>query len=600
MTDLPSGWTAADATRVSVSPSGRRIVSQRLVAAADAESGEAVALVKDRFGVTVSETPVALRVRGSSNCSSDSTGLACPPASARMVTNFETGTEGWTAGENTSAADAVTSFANGPGKASVGERALEMKPQGSPAGNAWRSVGVTFDEPVATGGAIALAVDVNGYGGGGASNHARITATAVGGEVAEATLPIAPDSWSTVRVPLAELDGAPISTVTVSFRGETAGGWPARFQIDAVRLDTSMPESENLARGKTVTASNPIGCCGWEVGKLTDGQRTSSSNAPGYSNATAYPTPDNVEWVRIDLGTSSPIGRVLLYPRTSRAGEGPELTGRNFPVDFRIETSANGTDWATVGTFTGQQAANGLPRTYYLDEGAEGRYVRVYVTRLGPGAPDEQGEASGGHRLQARRGRGLRPARGRHRDPGPASRPERGRGRGCSFLGERHLGSLSHGDLGAQRRRRAVRGRPAGHGRDPAGAERGGRRGRYGVPRRRRQRPHDPRGLGGGHAVRGVPRALRGDAAARRLGAPRRRHGVVRGGGRGHRRALPVAAQRRRPGLAAGRRRDRTGAGGEPGRGGPAAGPRASRGLERPGRVRRHGGGPRQRARSPR
>lgn len=400
VTDLPAGWTAADAARVSVSPSGRRIVSQRLVAAEDAESGEAVALVQDRFGVTVSATPVALRVRGSSNCSSDSTGLACLPASARMVTSFETGTEGWTAGENTSAADAVTSFANGPGKASVGERALEMKPQGSPAGNAWRSVGATFDEPVETGGAIALAVDVNGYGGGGASNHARVTATAVGGEVAEATLPIAPDSWSTVRVPLAELEGAPISAVTVSFRGETAGGWPARFQIDAVRLDTSMPESENLARGRTVTASNPIGCCGWEVGKLTDGQRTSSSSAPGYSNATAYSTPDNVEWVRIDLGASAPIGRVLLYPRTSRAGEGPELTGRNFPVDFRIETSDNGTDWATVGTFAGQQAGNGLPRTYYVDEDAAGRYVRVYVTKLGPGAPDEQGEASGGHRLQ--------------------------------------------------------------------------------------------------------------------------------------------------------------------------------------------------------
>lgn len=400
VTDLPPGWTAAEPAEVTIPPSGSRTASLRLQADEDALTGEAVAIVKDRFGEVVGETPLLLRVRGAQNCTSDESGLACLPGSARMVSNFESGAEGWTAGENSSAAQAVTSFANGPGRASVGTRALEVQPAGSPAANAWRTVGTTFADPVATDGAMALAVDVNGYGGGGPAHHARVVVTGVDGRSVELARPITPDSWNTVRVPLAELGGAAITGVAVSFRGENANGWPARFQVDAVRLDDSAPTGENLARGKTVTASNPIGCCGWEVGRLTDGQRTSSDTAPGYSSATAHATPDNAEWVRIDLGTSSPLGRVLLYPRTARAGEGPELTGRNYPSDFRVEVSDDASSWTTVGTFTGQQAGNGLPRTYYLDEGAAGRYVRVFVTRLGQGAPDEQGSSSGGHRLQ--------------------------------------------------------------------------------------------------------------------------------------------------------------------------------------------------------
>ncbi|WP_456697141.1 family 78 glycoside hydrolase catalytic domain [Aeromicrobium sp. P5_D10] len=398
--DLPQGWTAADTSAVTIAPSGRRVVNLRLDTTDAALSGVSTVEINDQNGEIISTVEVDLLVRGSDNCDIDETGAACLPASTVLLSSFEAGAEGWVAGENSSTVEAVTSFANGPGVASLGKRALEIQPAGSPAADAWRSAKVTLADPVTTGSAHSLLVDVNGYGGGGATHSARIVVTGADGAVAQTEQSVTPDSWNLVRVPLDSLSGQAVKGVEVSFRGSSSAGWPARFQIDGVRLDSAPLQGDNLARGRTVTASNPLGCCNWNEDRLTDGLRRSTDSSSGYSSATAHATPDNVEWVRIDLGEKKDVGRVLLFPRTARSGEAAELTGRNFPSSFQIQVSDNGTDWTSVGSFTGQQASNGTARTYITDEGAEGRYVRVYVTKLGLGAPDEQGEASGGHRLQ--------------------------------------------------------------------------------------------------------------------------------------------------------------------------------------------------------
>jgi alpha-L-rhamnosidase len=398
--ELPQGWTAADASAAVIAPTGRRVVNLRLDTTKDAVSGISTVEVNDENGEVVAEIPVNLLIRGSDNCDLDETGAACLPASTTLLSSFETGAEGWVAGENSSGVESVTSFANGPGVASVGRRALEVQPAGSPAGDAWRSAKIALTEPVSTGSAHSLLVDLNGYGGGGATHSARIVVTGADGATATIEQAVSPDAWNPVRVPLDDLSGQAIKGIEVSFRGSDGGGWPGRFQIDGVRLDSAPLQDANLARGKTVTASNPLGCCNWNEDRLTDGLRRSTDSSSGYSSATAYATPGNVEWVRIDLGEKTDVGRVLLYPRTARSGEAAELTGRNFPSDFQIQVSDDGTDWTSVGSFTGQQASNGAPRTYLADAGATGRYVRVYVTKLGLGAPDEQGTASGGHRLQ--------------------------------------------------------------------------------------------------------------------------------------------------------------------------------------------------------
>ncbi len=400
VTDLPAGWTAEQSSAQTVAPSGRRVIDLGVVAASDAVSGEATAVVRDESEEVVRRVPVKLLVRGSANCDVDETGTACLPASTTMISSFESGSEGWVAGENSSAVTSVTSFANGPGIARIGKRALEVQPAGSPAANAWRTTSVSLGTPVATGSAHSLIAEVNGYGGGGSTYEARVVATGVDGAVAELVQTISPDSWNTLRVPIDTLDGQAVKDVAVSFRGSAGSGWPARFQVDGVRLDSAPVRGPNVALRGAVTASGPLNCCGWGVDRLTDGLRTSSNESMGYTSDPARATPNNVEWVRIDLGSRKDVGRVLIYPRTARAGEAAELTGRNFPADFQIQVSDDGTAWTTVGTYTGQQAANGTPRTYLAEDGAAGRYVRVYVTKLGLGAPDEQGEASGGHRLQ--------------------------------------------------------------------------------------------------------------------------------------------------------------------------------------------------------
>lgn len=399
--DLPTGWSADPTTPALIAPAGYGTVGVRVKAGQNADSGVTWVTVKDQGGAIVAEQEVLLLVRGSRSCGLDPSGSACLPDTTRVIANFEKDTENWEPGENSSSVNRVDSYANRPGTASLGSYVLEVLPAGSPAGSAWRSAKVTFPEPVAVGGAHSLLVDINGYGGLGQSEFwGRVTVTSVDGHMETVESPVSADAWQTVSVPLESLAGSDIASIEVSFRSTSASGWAGRFQIDAVRLESGQSLGENLALRKSVAASSPINCCGWENDKLTDGVRISSSPSNGFSSDPARPTPDHVEWVSIDLQSSQDVGTVVVYPRTAQGNEGAELTGRNFPRDFEIQVSDNGNDWTAALGLVDQEATNGLPKNYTLPPGTKGRYLRIYATKLGPGAPDEQAQASGGHRLQ--------------------------------------------------------------------------------------------------------------------------------------------------------------------------------------------------------
>ena len=397
--NLPAGWTAEPDVSFDVPVSGMVTASLKLTSSADAVGGVVRAVVKDEAGKVVSSAPVTLSVRGSANCQLDLSGAACLPDTSEMLFSFETGTDGWVAGENTSLVNSVTSFANGPSTAVIGKHVLEALPQGSPAANAYRTTSVTPENPIPTGGAHSLVLHADSYGGGGSSYMIRVRIVGADGAVVETETATSPDAWNRISVPLAGLGGEAIASIAVSFKGSNAGGWPARFQVDGVSLDSSVQLGPNIALGKSVTALHTLNCCDWGVEKLTDGRQTSGPGSNGYTSDPVQMNTDSLEWVRIDLGSAQDIGRVLLYPRTAHSGEAEIVAGGNFPNSFEIRVSDNGTDWTTAGTFTGQESDNGTPRTYRLDPGTTGRYVQVYVTTLGRGTP-EQGPALGGMRLQ--------------------------------------------------------------------------------------------------------------------------------------------------------------------------------------------------------
>jgi hypothetical protein len=166
-----------------------------------------------------------------------------------------------------------------------------------------------------------------------------------------------------------------------------------------VALDSTPPlpeQGDNLAAGAAVTARAWLDCCGWGRGRLVDGVRSSTAASRGYTSDPPRGSRDQVEWVRVDLGSVQDIGQVWLWPRTATAGEPAGNGGAGYPEVFRVEVSDDGSTWTTAGTWTGQVSDGSVGQGYDVD--ASGRYVRLWVTRLGRAAPDEAG--SGLFRLQ--------------------------------------------------------------------------------------------------------------------------------------------------------------------------------------------------------
>lgn len=152
--------------------------------------------------------------------------------------------------------------------------------------------------------------------------------------------------------------------------------------------------SENLALGKTVTSSSSeeappnIG-----VSKLTDGN-TATIYSSNYSS-----TENSTYNVTVDLGSINSISIVKLLPRKFATINGE---GANYPVDFTIQTSTDGTNYNTVKTVTNEPNPNRVCQEYSFTP-TNARYVRINATKLGIPAYDDYGYQGNGqfvYRLQ--------------------------------------------------------------------------------------------------------------------------------------------------------------------------------------------------------
>ncbi|GGQ06332.1 MULTISPECIES: discoidin domain-containing protein [Streptomyces] len=168
---------------------------------------------------------------------------------------------------------------------------------------------------------------------------------------------------------------APVLTVTdAAFTagdvGLVTGGASANFWNARV-MPTSLAPAESAA----VTASSSYGADGWGVRSAVDGQRPSAPNAAGWSSSGSVET-NHTEWVQLDLGSTRPLSRVDLYPRSDGAN-----AGQGFPVDFAVQTSTDGTNWTTVSTRTGYARPGATAQTFPFAT-VTARYVKVTGTNL--------------------------------------------------------------------------------------------------------------------------------------------------------------------------------------------------------------------------
>lgn len=180
---------------------------------------------------------------------------------------------------------------------------------------------------------------------------------------------------------------------TVSNNTTVVGAWPVGAQtiIDNAGIESAyqtvktlnVDVAENLAANQVASSSNTAELLGWGVSRLTDG------NTFDCYTSTAYGSNANTVNVTIDLGASRTVGSVILYPRIA-GGSSP-----NFPVDFTIQYSTDGTSFTTARTITNQSNPNDKAQEYAFAP-VTAKYIKINVTKLGTPAAGE----SGSYRLQ--------------------------------------------------------------------------------------------------------------------------------------------------------------------------------------------------------
>ncbi|MFC5406086.1 glycoside hydrolase domain-containing protein [Cohnella soli] len=134
----------------------------------------------------------------------------------------------------------------------------------------------------------------------------------------------------------------------------------------------------NLAAGKKVTASSSYESLadGWAKANATDGARLSNAfYSMGWVSGNNLTT-NHTEWVKVDLGGSSTISNVNLYPDNA-----DKELGFFFPIDFTIQTSTDDVNWTTVVSRTGY-AMPGYAAQSFSFPSTTARYVKINGTNL--------------------------------------------------------------------------------------------------------------------------------------------------------------------------------------------------------------------------
>ncbi|MFI6318928.1 discoidin domain-containing protein [Nonomuraea sp. NPDC050556] len=161
-----------------------------------------------------------------------------------------------------------------------------------------------------------------------------------------------------------------VKVTGTNLRPDSFGHYHMQFaEIETVGGDQAL--------GRTVTSSSSVEypAESWLRSNATDGVRLSQLwYSMGFSSALA--SSQHTEWVQVDLGGPSRVGKVVLWPRSDGAS-----TGQGFPVDFTIQVSPDGTNWTTVTSRTGYPRPGATGQEFAFSP-VTARYVRTTGTQL--------------------------------------------------------------------------------------------------------------------------------------------------------------------------------------------------------------------------
>ncbi|MBE1445315.1 hypothetical protein GGC63_004783 [Paenibacillus sp. OAS669] len=119
----------------------------------------------------------------------------------------------------------------------------------------------------------------------------------------------------------------------------------------------------------------------WSANRVNDGERNSVAGSYGWTSNNSL-TSNHTESVTLDMGTNKTIAKVDLYQRND-AGN----VGQNFPIDFKILTSVDNTNWTTVLTRTGYAQPGNAVQSFSFPP-TSARYVKIEGTNLRPNPTD--------------------------------------------------------------------------------------------------------------------------------------------------------------------------------------------------------------------
>lgn len=144
-------------------------------------------------------------------------------------------------------------------------------------------------------------------------------------------------------------------------------------------------ERVNYAAGKSVAVNNDVNMPQYfAAAYLTDGVTDCAGANHGYSSAD-YGTTDlsaSPNTITIDLGQERNVDEIVLWPRNSCVTGAADAVTANFPVDFTIQVSQDGTGYSTVKTVTGLANPNGAKQSFTFDK-VSARYVKLETTKIG-------------------------------------------------------------------------------------------------------------------------------------------------------------------------------------------------------------------------
>jgi hypothetical protein len=111
-----------------------------------------------------------------------------------------------------------------------------------------------------------------------------------------------------------------------------------------------------------------------------DAAQAIDSNPSTFWSSAGHTTASNVEWIYINLGSTSKISQVTLLPRV--------VSGKTmcFPVNFKFQYSLDGSNWTDIDgqSYTNYSCADTIAQEFNFGSAVTAQYIRLYATKLNP------------------------------------------------------------------------------------------------------------------------------------------------------------------------------------------------------------------------